>query len=83
MASRLTVTFKSRRLRLANCPVGLFLSAGGEICLKTEYGDNEGRIDAYIVSSGEFFWGGAKTRAEQRKVMVYPAGRASLEKRDE
>lgn len=42
---------------LASAPIGLFLSANGELCLKAEYGNNEGRIDAFIVSSGEFFWG--------------------------
>ena len=56
---------------LADCPIGLFL-CNGELCLKTEYGDNDGRIDAYIVSSGEFFWGEAKTKADQRKVLVTP-----------
>lgn len=55
---------------LASCPIGLFVSASGELCLKTEYGNNDGRIDAYIVSSGEFFWGGATTPKEQRQVQV-------------
>ena len=59
-------------MTLAECPVGLFISGSRALCLKTEYGDNEGRIDAYIVSSGEFFWGGAKTRADQRKLIVRP-----------
>lgn len=55
---------------LAACPIGLFVSHDGELCLKTEYGDNNGRIDAYIVSSGEFFWGGTTDPLEQRKVQV-------------
>jgi hypothetical protein len=58
---------------LAECPIGLFVSADGELCLKTEYGDNEGRIDAYIVSSGEFFWGAApQTIINQRTERVRP-----------
>lgn len=58
---------------LAECPVGLFLSAYGELCLKTEYGNNQGRIDAYIVSSGEFFWGGQpQTISNQRVQKVMP-----------
>lgn len=58
---------------LAKCPIGLFESEGGELCLKTEYGNNEGRIDAYIVSSGEFFWGNPpQTIASQRKQLVSP-----------
>jgi hypothetical protein len=45
----------------------------GELCLKTEYGNNDGRIDAYIVSSGEFFWGAQpQTIASQRVQMVRP-----------
>jgi hypothetical protein len=44
-----------------------------ELCLKTEYGTNEGRIDAYIVSTGEFFWGAApQTIASQREQLVTP-----------
>ena len=58
---------------LENCPIGLFESEGGELCLKTEYGTNEGRIDAYIVSSGEFFWGSQpQTIPNQRKQRVSP-----------
>jgi hypothetical protein len=58
---------------LADCPVGLFVSASGTLCLKTEYGNNEGRIDAFIVSTGEFFWGAApQTIASQRAQMVTP-----------
>lgn len=59
-----------RTVSLASCPIGLFMSEGGELCLKTEYGDNNGRIDAYIVSSGEFFWGGTSEPIKQRQVQV-------------
>ena len=62
-----------RRTTLANCPIGLFFCSG-ELCLKTEYGNNAGRIDAYIVSSGEFFWGDhPQTIASQRAQLVTPA----------
>ncbi len=62
----------ARRVKLANCPIGLFLH-GNELCLKTEYGNNEGRIDAYIVSSGEFYWGDApQTTESQRRQLVTP-----------
>jgi hypothetical protein len=70
------------KVTLAECPIGLFMSEGGELCLKTEYGDNEGRIDAYIVSSGEMFWGAApQTRASQRAQMVTPVENVTLHKR--
>ncbi|MCW4115649.1 hypothetical protein NPA31_011810 [Aurantimonas sp. MSK8Z-1] len=59
-------------MTLAECPVGMFL-AGSTLALKTEYGSNEGRIDAYIVDSGEFFWGAApQTIASQRATLVQP-----------
>jgi len=57
---------------LRECPIGLFWS-GEELCLKTEYGNNEGRIDAYIVSTGEFFWGSPpQSIASQREELVEP-----------
>lgn len=57
---------------MKDCPIGLFWS-DHELCLKTEYGNNEGRIDAYIVSTGEFFWGNApQTIASQREQLVRP-----------
>lgn len=57
---------------LAEADVGLFL-CGDTLALKTEYGNNEGRIHAYIVSSGEAFWGDApQTIASQRTTLVQP-----------
>jgi len=68
----------ARTITLADCPIGLFLAADGELCLKTEYGNNKGRIDAYIVSTGEFFWGGATSVPEQRRLTVTPVGLEGL-----
>ena len=66
-------------LALADCPIGLFMSNDGELCLKTEYGNNDGRIDAYIVSSGEFFWGDhPQTIANQRRQLVTPIDHEEL-----
>jgi hypothetical protein len=70
------------KVTLAECPIGLFMSESGELCLKTEYGDNAGRIDAYIVSSGEFFWGAApQTIPSQRAQIVTPVENVTLQKR--
>lgn len=67
---------------LAECPIGLFRAQSGELCLKTEYGGNDGRIDAYIVSSGEMFWGAApQTVASQRAELVTPLESVTLHKR--
>lgn len=57
-------------MRLIDAPVGLFMSSR-ELCVKTEYFTNGG-VDAYIVSSGERFWGGAKTAKELNNVEVTP-----------
>ena len=57
---------------LAQCPPGLFW-AGKTLGFKSEYGNNEGRIDAFIISSGEFLWGPApQTIARQRMMLVRP-----------
>lgn len=66
-------------VRLDDCPVGLFRAASGELCVMTEYATTRTdgaqgfpQRDAYIVSSGEYFWGGAKTARERADVMVRP-----------
>ena len=58
-------------MRLIDAPVGLFVSKEGEMCLKTEYIADWG-VEAYIVSSGETFWGGAKTAEERNNLEVTP-----------
>jgi hypothetical protein len=61
---------------LDECPVGLFRAESGELCLMTEYATQAAgglaQRDAYVVSSGEYFWGGAKTAAERGRVPVTP-----------
>lgn len=67
------------RRQLKNCPIGLFWHKA-TLCLKTEYGNNEGRIDAYIVCTGEFFWGDApQTIASQRSMLVTPVNTGKAE----
>lgn len=44
----------------------------GTYALKTEYRTEKGAIEAYIVGSGEFFWGGVTTPEEQSKLIVVP-----------
>ena len=67
------LTPRKRWLTLAECPIGMFMSEYGTLCMKTEYSNNEGRIDAFIVSSGEFYWGAEpQTIASQRESQVLP-----------
>ena len=58
-------------MRLIDAPVGLFMSKEGEMCLKTEYIADWG-VEAYIVSSGETYWGGVKTAEERNNLEVTP-----------
>lgn len=65
-------------ITLAACPVGLF-HYGDTLALKTEYSTNEGRIDAYIVRTGEFFWGDAPQSIDsQRATVVVPVTDSEL-----
>lgn len=63
-------------MRLIDAPIGLFLY-DGQLVLKTEYStvrsDAEPATpDCYIVDSGEYFWGGAKTAEERNALEVTP-----------
>jgi len=65
-------------IRLENCPPGLFVFVGaGGPCLafkseyRTEKKDAAGQIigaqtDAYVVASGEYFWGGTDDWRKQQ-----------------
>lgn len=61
------------KVRLCDLEPGtLFLFGEDCLALKTEYISESGRIEAYIVGTGEFFHGGTKTAKEQRAIMVQP-----------
>lgn len=64
------ITKKKRKVRLGNCPIGLFLFQD-EVCLKTEYWSN-GKPECFIVSSGEFFCGGVTNNDEYFDLFVIP-----------
>lgn len=52
----------SRRMTLRTAPPGLLLTEAGRLLFKSEYGDNDGRLDVFIVSSGEYYWGACQNR---------------------
>ena len=61
------------KVPLYKLPVGSLFAHGDDcIAMKSEYMSNNGLIEAYILGSGELFWGGAKTVEEQRYIMVQP-----------
>jgi len=58
---------------LDGLPTGsLFLSKDKTcLALKSEYRTDKGAIEAYIVGSGEFFWGGTSDPMKQRQLEVW------------
>ena len=58
-------------MKLIECPVGLF-KFNDILCLKTEYMLPDGRVEAYIVSSGETFCGGVHSVEEFNNLEVTP-----------
>ena len=63
---------------LAECPPGLFLYRGDgyeSLGFKSVYkGETVSgwQTDAYVVASGEYFWGGAKSGMQREQLMVIP-----------
>ena len=55
-------------VKFRDCPPGLF-QFGGSFHLKTEYGNNE----AFVVDSGECFWGGTNTEEDRGNLIVIPS----------
>lgn len=58
---------KNKLIPLRDYPKGLFVTEDNTLCVKTEYGN-----EAYIVWSGEYFWGGAKTKEAKRGIQILP-----------
>ncbi|WEK05731.1 MAG: hypothetical protein P0Y65_05610 [Candidatus Devosia phytovorans] len=63
---------------LDDCPPGLFWF-DGSLCFKSEYSQLRGtpdnrlmQCDAYVVASGEYFWGGTSDVAARSELMVQP-----------
>ena len=64
-------------MRLIEAPIGLFMF-GETLCLKTEYMSPGCGVEAYIVESGEMFWGGAKSKEERHNLDVTPVNPYNL-----
>jgi hypothetical protein len=71
MATKIELTIAAGpTVSLASCPVGLFVSESGALCLKTEYREKNGAISAFLVSTGEAFWGGTSDPDKQQQLQV-------------
>lgn len=63
-------------VKLSECPPGLF-AFEGMLGFKSEYrSTNEhtgfAKTDAYVVDSGEYFWGGVSHEKDREDLMVIP-----------
>ncbi len=64
-------------MTLGECPPGLFLY-GATPCFKSEYKTESmsrpgvWQSDAYVVDSGEYFWGGTNNPIEREALEVVP-----------
>ena len=63
-------------VKLIDCPPGLFWFEGS-LCFRSEYSTTVSsspypQPDAYVVASGEYFWGGAKSSEARSELMVQP-----------
>lgn len=73
----MTIKPWKKRVMLHNCPVGLFLF-GDTLAVMTEYSTSpseNARVsqrDAYIIESGEYFWGGTNSPEDRARLMVTP-----------
>ena len=72
---------------LKDCPNGLFVYSGS-YGFKTEYktidrAKGTWLSDAYVLESGEYFWGGAATATERENLIVTPVAISALDRRDE
>ena len=61
---------RKKKIALIDAPVGLFMF-DGVMGFKTEYMTN-GFVEAFVVASGEYFWGGVKTSEERNNLKVTP-----------
>jgi hypothetical protein len=66
-----------RFVTLGECPAGLFLfdgALGFKSEYKTESQSHPGfwQCDAYVVESGEYFWGGASDAPARERLLVTP-----------
>lgn len=61
---------KKRQWKLENLPAGSLFLFEDTLAVKSEYHNESGAVEAIIVGSGEFFWGGTSDPKEQAQLMV-------------
>lgn len=58
------------KITLEDLPNGSLFIYENCLALKSEYVADSGAIEAYIVGTGEMFWGGTNNAEDQRKLKV-------------
>ncbi|PJZ18335.1 hypothetical protein CEW46_29155 [Bacillus cereus] len=59
-------------VQLSELHPGSLFKFGDTIGMKSEYSNYRGAVEAYIVGSGEMFWGGTSNARDQVALMVQP-----------
>ena len=59
-----------KKYKLSDLPNGSLFLYDGTIALKSEY-RSDGKSDAYIVGSGEYFWGGTNDKEIRESLKVF------------
>ena len=73
MASEKRLNPFGDKVTLDDLPFGAIFAFGDDcIAVKSEYRCDNGLIEAFIIDSGEQFWGGVHTAKEQNELMVQP-----------
>lgn len=73
MKNNMRLIPRGDKCTLDELPFGTLFAFGDDcVAVKSEYQCNNGLIEAFIIGSGEQFWGGANTAKEQRELMVQP-----------
>jgi hypothetical protein len=73
MATEKRLIPDGKKVTLDDLPPGTIFAFGDDcVAVKSEYRCSNGLIEAFIIDSGEQFWGGAKTAKEQNELMVQP-----------
>ena len=66
LIERIELIPHGHKCKLKDCPPGFFLFEN-EVCLKTEYGENDSYLD-----NGEVLWGGTNSEQTREKHIVQP-----------
>jgi hypothetical protein len=59
-----------KKTTLEDLPAGSLFLYGDTLGLKSEYYSDSNAIEAYIIGSGEMFWGGTKNVRDQKEIVV-------------